>query len=213
MANVEIKATRREATGKGVCRQLRLKGQLPAVMYSGGSDAVSLAVEARAIERILNSKQGERSILELDIDGKKQLAMIREIQEKTMTSSLVHVDFIRISMDHKVQVMVPVHLLGIEEIRKAGGVTQQTLTELDIECLPDRIPEFIEVDLSGKEIGDSVHISDLTMPEGVELLNDPEDVVASLISAHIADEGAEGAAEGAEAAEAEKPAAPEKKSK
>lgn len=206
MAKVEIKATKREATGKGACRQLRIKGQLPAVMYSGGSDAVSLSVESRAIERILHSKTGERSILELDIDGDKQLAMIREVQHETVSPELLHVDFIRISMAEKVQVMVPVELLNIEEIRKAGGVTQQALTELNVECLPDSIPESIQIDLKGREVGESIHVSQISVPAGVEMLHEPEEVIASLLSARVSVDAAEGegeAAEGEEAAAAE----------
>lgn len=209
MAKVEIKATKREATGKGACRQLRIKGQLPAVMYSGGSDAVSLAVESRAIERILHSKTGERSILELDIDGDKQLAMIREVQHETVSPELLHVDFIRISMAEKVEVMVPVKLLNIEEIRKAGGVTQQALTELNVECLPDSIPESIDIDLSGREVGESIHISDVPAPEGAVFLHEPDEVIASLLSARVSVDAGESEA----GAEGEEAPAPDKEKK
>jgi large subunit ribosomal protein L25 len=203
MAKVEVKANKREAFGKGACRQMRLKGQLPATMYSGGTEAVSLTVESRAMVKVLNSKQGDRAILELDIEGSKQLAMIRDMQVKTMSTDLLHIDFIRISMDHKVQVSVPVELLNLDEVKKAGGVTQQNLTEVNVECFPDRIPDFIEVDMGGKEIGESFLISDLSMPEGIELQHEPEEVIASILAPRVLDEDELSEGEGEEAAQGE----------
>jgi len=98
-------------------------------------------------------------------------------------------------MAEKVEVMVPVKLLNIEEIRKAGGVTQQALTELNVECLPDSIPDSIDIDLSGREVGESIHISDVTAPEGVEFLHEPDEVIASLLSARVSLDAGEAEAE------------------
>jgi len=204
MASIELQVKKRTETGKGVARQLRMKGLVPAVIYSEGKEATSLTVEARAIKKILLSKQGDRSILNLKIDDDApRLAMIRDLQVQTMSSGLLHVDFIGISLDKKVEIDVPVRLLNQEHVKKINGVTQQTLTELTLECLPDNIPEFIEVDLGSLEIGDSITVAHVVVPENVTVLHEADETVVSVLAPRLMlDEGEEGA-EGAEADEKE----------
>ena len=209
MQIIELQAKKRDGRGKGISRQLRRDGRVPAVLYGDKKDPVVLDLDARDMERILNSDTGERTILSLKIDeADKQLAMIKDVQAKTMSSQLLHLDLLRISMDKDVQVPVPLELLNPESVKRAGGILQQMLNEITVECLPDKIPEKIELDLEGLTIGDTRYVSDLEVEENITILNDDAEVIFSILAPKLkeedeeleeGEEGEEGeAAEGAE---------------
>jgi len=213
MATVELKMAPREEKGKGPMRRLRSEGLLPAVIYGGGKEPMKVKMQMNDAERLL-ARESYNAILDLNIDGVKEktIAMIKEVQQETVSSKLIHIDFIRISLDQKVQVSIPVELTNLESVRRKGGITQLILSEIPVECLPDRIPDNVVIDMTGMEIGDSIQLKELPLPEGVESLLDQEDYVLSVLAPRIekqkaaeeeeGEEGIEGE-EGAEGAEGE----------
>ncbi len=206
MADIKIAAAKRteEEKGKGANRRLRMQKMIPAVLYGEQKEPVSLKLPEGDIERLL-SHGGSHSILNLEIDGssEKNLAMIKDVQHKTLTSKVQHVDLIRISLDKKVEVRIELKLINTENISKKGGIINQIMNELYVECFPDKIPEIIEVDLSDAAPGDSFNVADINVPEGVAVLDEATEVVIAILAPKAEEEksGAEG--EGAEGEAAE----------
>jgi large subunit ribosomal protein L25 len=181
MATVSFNATARDQTGKGAARTLRSKGQVPAVIYGHGRDPLSLSLNARDLDKLLGHIQAESTVIEVSVGGTTAKTLIREIQRHPIKRQILHVDFQALVAGEKVTVSIPILLEGIAEgVRLGGGVLDQTLRELEIEVDPSNIPDHIEFDVTHMVIGDSVHVSDLKMPEGVEVLDDPETSVAVL---------------------------------
>jgi large subunit ribosomal protein L25 len=181
MATVSFNATARDQTGKGAARTLRSKGQVPAVIYGHGRDPLPLSLNARDLDKMLGHIQAESTVIEVSVGGTTAKTLIREIQRHPIKRQILHVDFQALVAGEKVTVSIPILLEGIPEgVRLGGGVLDQTLRELEIEVDPSNIPDHIEFDVTNMVIGDSVHVSDLKMPEGVEVLDDPETSVAVL---------------------------------
>lgn len=200
MAIMKIQVEKREAKGKGASRALRRSGMLPAVLYGEAKEPMPLKINERNIERII-AKESAHALLELEIGSdEKSLVMIKDIQHAIVTSKILHLDLIRISMDRPVEVKVPFHPVNVEELKKiAGVVVQQMVSELDIECLPGDIPESVTLDLSQASPGDSFTVADLKVQDGIKILNDPDEVVCSVIvmkAEEVAAPAAEAAAEG-----------------
>jgi large subunit ribosomal protein L25 len=181
MATVSFSATSRDVTGKGAARTLRSQGQIPAVIYGHGRDPQPLALNARDLDKLLSHIQAESTVIEVTVGGQTAKTLIREIQRHPIKRQILHVDFQALVAGEKVIVSIPIVLVGTPEgVRLEGGVLDQTLREIEIEVDPSNIPDHIEYDVTNMVIGDSVHISDLKVPEGVEVQDDAETSVAVL---------------------------------
>src|SRR5689334_1856299 len=167
---VSLTAEAREHTGKGAARQTRFAKRVPAVVYGHGRASQNLTVDGPALEKALSGIEPESTLIELTIDGKKAKALIREIQRHPVRPDIIHVDFYEIHADEKVTLKVPVHLVGTPDgVRNAGGVLDQVTREVEIEVLPEHIPDRVELDVSALVIGHSLHTRDLTIPNAVIL--------------------------------------------
>lgn len=181
MATVSLNANSRDATGKGAARTLRSQGQVPAVIYGHGREPQPLALNARDLDKMLGHIQAESTVIEVTVGGQTSKTLIREIQRHPIKRQILHVDFQALVAGEKVTVNIPIVLTGTPEgVRLGGGVLDQTLRELEIEVDPSNIPNHVELDVTNMVIGDSLHVSDLSLPPGVEVLDDPETSVAVL---------------------------------
>ena len=181
MATVSLSANSRDTKGKGAARTLRSQGQIPAVIYGHGRDPQPLVLNARDLDKLLSHIQAESTVIEVTVGGHTAKTLIREIQRHPIKRQILHVDFQALVAGEKVIVSIPIVLVGIPEgVRLEGGVLEQPLREIEIEVDPSNIPDHVEYDVTNMVIGDSVHISDLKVPEGVEVQDDPETSVAVL---------------------------------
>lgn len=180
--NARITAQPRSGRGKGAARKLRAEGQVPAVIYGRGEKTRELALNGHELQQLFSSVHYENTIFQLDIQGErgKVRALVREVQRHPSRGQLLHVDFQQIHAGEKVNVSVPVRLVGSSAGVRAGGLLQHTTSDLEIRCVADQIPETIEVDVSHLEIGDSVHVRDITVPAGVELLEEGDRTICSV---------------------------------
>ncbi|MGD8319142.1 MAG: 50S ribosomal protein L25/general stress protein Ctc [Gemmatimonadota bacterium] len=175
-----LKAERREATGKGAARELRRNGRIPAILYGRDMETVHLTVDAMEAEHLFQAISVENTIVALEVEGDKEArqTLVREIQSHPHRHELVHVDFLQIQKGVAVQVEVPVELVGTPAgVKQHGGVLEQVIHELPVRCIPSLIPEIIELDVTGLDIDDSFHVSDMELPEGVTVTIDPERTV------------------------------------
>ena len=212
-------ATKRDGTGKGVARQMRMGGRVPAVLYGKDMESVSLSVDAREALQLFHSISVENTLVGLAVEGEKELiqTLVREIQTHAYRDDLIHIDFLRIQKGVVVDVEIPVHLVGVAVgVKMGGGTMEQIIHELPVRCIPSKIPETLELDVSELEMGDSLHVSDLVIPEGVEVTVDLSRTLCSVAAPRAEEveevdedaleleEGAEPGVEGEEAAEGDK---------
>ena len=205
---VKLRAEKRDGQGKEAARRLRASGRVPAVLYGKGAESVSISVEAHEATLLFQSISVENTIIGLEIDGEKKPvpALIREIQAHPYKPFIYHVDFYRIREGEKLELEIPVHIIGVPEgVRTSGGVLQQTIHEVKVRCLPTEIPSSFDVDVSNLVIGDSLHVSDLKLGEGVEVLLDPEQVICSVVVPRAAEPTAEAPAAEEGVADVEQP--------
>src|SRR5712691_1490494 len=178
---VSLSATAREKTGKGAARQARFQKQVPAVIYGHGRATQPLMVDALALEKALTGIEPESTLIELTVDGKKARTLIREIQRHPLRPDIIHVDFYEIRGGEKITLKVPVHLVGTPDgVRNAGGVLDQVTREVEIEVLPEHIPDRVELDVTPLAIGHSRHVRDLTIPNAV-ILTSAELTIATVV--------------------------------
>ncbi len=207
MADTKLTAQRRTASGKGAAGRIRREGLVPAVVYGLGTDSVPVTVASRELSTILSSDRGANTLITLEIDGAEQLALARQIQRNPIKGTLVHVDFVRVRADQTIQAEVPVRLTGDAEGVSRGGVLEQLLHSVTVDARPSDIPDSLDIDISALEIGGSVRVSELVVPAGVALRNEPEAVVATISAPRVAEaEGEAAAAEGEAPAEGAAPA-------
>src|SRR5467141_2576012 len=167
---VSLSATVREETGKGAARQARFQKKVPAVIYGHGRPTQTLMGDALALEKALTGIEPESTLIELSVDGKITRTLIREIQRHPIRPDIIHVDFYEIRGGEKITLKVPVHLVGTPDgVRNAGGVLDQVTREVEIEVLPENIPDRVELDVTALKIGDSLHMRDLSIPNAVIL--------------------------------------------
>ena len=196
-----LKAGVRTERGSSASRRIRNTGALPAVLYGHKEESIALTVDHHQVETML--RHGTH-VVELDIDGKAEQALIKDIQHDHAGDGLLHIDFERISMDERVTVPVALDFHGTPAGTMHGGVVEHHLTEISVECLPMDIPEVIRVDIAHLEIGDSIHARDIVVPEGVKVTRDPEDMVAVVaVPRGVPEEEAEEEAEAAAIGEPE----------
>jgi large subunit ribosomal protein L25 len=208
MAEVTLEVERREATGKEVAKKLRREGRVPAVVYGAKREPVAISVDRKSVsELIQKGEHGIRSVFLLKMSGTDQQrhAMIKEVTIDPISRKMMHIDFVRVMMDETVRVTVPVHLNGTAIGVKEGGLLDWQVREIHIECLPNAIPDSIEVDVSPLAHHDYLRVKDLKVPEGAKVMDDPERVVVGVT--HARAEVVEAAP--AEAAAAATPAEPE----
>jgi len=233
MAKATLKAKKRDGSGKGAARTLRRDGRVPAVLYGRELEAVHLSVDAHEAERLFHAISVDNTIVDLDVEGEKKpyTTLVREIQMHPWRNAMLHVDFLRIQEGVAVDLDVPVRLIGVPAgVRLGGGVLEQLVHDLPIRCVPSKIPESFELDVSGLEVNGSLHVSDIKLAEGVEARIPLDRTVCSVAIPKIVEEvvttvptlegaepveGVEGAAaaEGAAAGAAEGAAKAEKKEK
>ncbi len=168
----ELAATIRQDLGKGATRRLRKQDMVPAVIYGAGIDPVSITLTHN---QLLNSTANEAffsHILSIDIEGKKENVIIKALQRHPAKPILMHADFLRVNMKEKLKVHVPIHFIGEDDSPgfKQGGVVTHDLVDIEVECLPKDLPEFVEVDVSALEIGESLHLSDIKLPKGLTIV-------------------------------------------
>lgn len=205
MAEVTLEVSRREQTGKETAKKLRRDGKVPAVVYGGHRESVAITVDRKAVsELIQKSEHGIRSIFLLKMTGSDQQrhAMIKDVTIDPVSRRMTHIDFVRVIMDEAIRVTVPVHLNGTAIGVKEGGLLDFQVRELHVECLPNAIPDSIEVDVAPLGHHDYYRIKDLKLPEGVKVLDDPERVVVGVTHAR-AEVSETAATEAAAAAEPE----------
>jgi large subunit ribosomal protein L25 len=169
----------RDLEGSRANRRLRRSGRVPGILYGGEAEPLPFSVDARELRIALN-RAG--AVVELGLDGEKTPAVLKEFQRHPVRGDMMHVDFVRVRMDVAIQTPVLLELVGADEApgTTEGGVLEQTLRELTVEALPAEVPEKVEFDASGLELGATVHVSDLKAPSGVTIVDDPETVVASI---------------------------------
>lgn len=178
---VSLAATPRTETGKGAARQARRRLQVPAVIYGHNRPSQSLTLDGQALERALTGVEWESTVVELTVDGKSHKALIREIQRHPLRPDIIHVDLYEIHAHEKVRLKVAVHLVGSPEgVRNAGGVLDQVTREVEIETLPEHIPDRVELDVTALGIGDSLHVSALAIPNAV-ILTSRELTIATVV--------------------------------
>jgi large subunit ribosomal protein L25 len=178
-----LKATPRDETGKEFARKLRAEGRIPAVLYGKDMEARGLSLDMQETEYLFRRISVENTILDLEIEGEKEpvRTLIREIQSLPHKPGLLHVDFLRIQAGVAVEVDIPVNLEGVPAgVRDSGGVLEQMINEVRVKCIPSKIPEEVSIDVTGLAVGDSVHVYDIDLGEGVELLADPDRTICNV---------------------------------
>ena len=178
--NVVVEVEPRTGTGKNECRRIRAGGSVPGILYGLDRPPFPVAVNPRRIKEVLSLESGKNTIFTLALAGqdKTRSAMIRELQRDPVSEDLIHVDFVRVDLARSVTVKVPVRLLGVPEgVKTEGGVLEFVLREIEVECLPADIPEHLDVDVSGLHLNQHVAVSVLTVPDKVEILDDPGAII------------------------------------
>ena len=206
METFTVEGKIREGRGKGPARRTRLTGMVPAVLYGGKKESVSLAVNAKQVARILRSESGHNTIFTVQVaEGCEEKAMLKDWQVDPVSGALLHVDLFRIAMDVRMRVMVPVRTFGEPQgVKLQGGVFETVTREVEIECLPGDIPEEYKVDVTDMMIGKQLRAGDLPLdPEKVKLLTDPTRVLAHVVILKKEEEPVAAEAVAAEAAPAE----------
>lgn len=195
-----LNAESRSEKRRSALRALRGRGRLPAVLYGRNAGHMMIHVPAGEIRRQLQS--GRTELIDLQVEGQTYPVLIKEIQRDRVTGELLHVDFQQVAMDEPVRMKVPVELVGAAPGAKEGGLLQVEATHVEVEGLPDKIPPVIHADIGHLQIGDKLTAGDLTIPEGVELLSERDEVLVTVLAARGAGAG-EDAEESGAAAEAE----------
>jgi large subunit ribosomal protein L25 len=176
---VEAQARPDESRGKNEARRLRAQGRIPAVLYGARKDAVAVSVDPKQIQRILHSESGHNTIFDLKVGGESTKAMVIDWQHDPIKGHLLHIDLKRIAMDQKIRVSVPIHLVGeAPGVKTQGGIMDQVLREVEIECLPGDIPSHIDADVSKMEFGHVLRVSDLPHDGKIKFITDEQQAIA-----------------------------------
>ena len=208
-----VHAETRTVQGTCASRRLRRSGRVPAILYGGASEPVQLSIDHNEMLRHLEHEAFYSHILSIDVDGKTENAVLKDLQRHPAKAQILHADFMRVVAGQAMRMTVPLHFVGEDTspgIKNSGGVLDRQRNELEIECLPKNLPEYIEVDVSALDINDSIHLEELTLPEGVESVAKMHGENWTVAAVHVprvaveeSDEDAETDAEGGEAADGE----------
>ena len=185
MEQIQVEAFIRHQSGKGPARTLRRSGQIPAIFYGPETQPISLYVRQMDLEKIFKKHSGENLFFQVQLKGENQeesrTAMLKELQRDPVSRAYLHVDFYEVSLTKELEVEVGLRIVGKSKGVEKGGILQESRRELQIRCLPRNIPEFIEVDVSGLDIGDSIHVRDLKLSEELRVLNDPQATIITIV--------------------------------
>ncbi len=213
MAQNILEVSVRTKPGKSGAREVRKRGNIPAVLYGKGTEPVLLSVNPASLKQALSTEAGENTLLEItyDDDSKeiKKLSLLREVQYDFLTSKPIHFDFQALDINKKITVNVPVKIVGKSKGVKEGGILEEILREIPVECLPKDIPNSFEIDVTDLDIGHSIHVSALKGSESYDILKDDEETIVTILAPKMeveapaagAEEAPEKAAEGAEKTE------------
>jgi large subunit ribosomal protein L25 len=213
MVDFSLNANTRNDLGKGASRRLRRNDALvPAIVYGGNKEPQSISIAARELNKALENEAFYSHVIKLSVDGKKEDVLLKALQRHPAKPMVMHADFLRVVAGHEVTVHVPLHFLNEDTcvgVKKSGGVISHTMTDVEVNCLPKDLPEFIEVDMAEVDLGDIVHLSNLKLPKGVSIPAlaqgaDHDLPVANVHAARVAveaEEDAPAADEGEESAE------------
>jgi len=206
MAQIVVQGAPRSQRGKNEARRLRVTGSVPAVLYGGKGEALTLSVNAKQVTAILRSETGHNTLFQVDLGGKQEPAIVKDWQVDPVTGRLIHVDLLRIAMDVRMKVKVPVHTFGDPAgVKVQGGVYEVVAREVEVECLPADIPTEFKVDVSGLMLNQSLRAGELSIDNAkIKLITDPQAVIAHVVALRVEEEKpAEAAAPGAAPAEPE----------
>lgn len=199
---IEFKATKRDAQGTGASRRLRRAGQVPGIIYGGEGEALAITMDHNELYHLLRKEAFHASVLNIDVEGNKQNVILRDSQWHPFKQQVLHLDFQRVAAGEKMHMKVPLHFVGDDvspAVKLGGCMISHVINEIDVQCLPKDLPEFVEVDLSAVESGASVHLSQIKLPAGVELAQhgegDPVVATALLVKGATAEGEAEGEGE------------------
>lgn len=190
MATPMLKVEMRENGGRRHSKRIRNQGFVPGVIYGHNKETKAIKVKEPELYRVLN-RYGSKSTVTLDMNGEKVPTIIKEVQRHITKDYLLHIDFQQLSENEKVKIQVPVLITGKEKVETSSTFIQQQITELDVQCLPKHIPHSIEIDVSGLELGQSITVGDIMNNENIEILNDDEEVIVTLISSTLNEEDTE----------------------
>ena len=210
MQQVKLEAQKREASGKGAARGMRRAGTLPGVLYGRKNKVIPIQIDARGFRDFLHN-YGENAFINLEIaDHGIENVMVKEIQRDPVSNQLLHTDLLRISMDEPITSAVPITLVGSAPGIQEGGILEFPHRQLTLHCLPTLLPEEIEVDINELEIDDRLSVDDVSLPEGIEILDDPNTRIVAVVPPRIEEEPEEEVEEGMELeGEADEDAEPE----
>jgi large subunit ribosomal protein L25 len=197
----ELNVKKRTETGKNTARRTRRDGEVPGVLYGDGKEAVGLSVNSRKFVQLIHGKSGEHAVVQLNVDGEPGLntpALLKSVQHHPVRGHVVHFDFQRIRLDVKIQTVVSIDLVGRPKGVIDGGVMDHQLREVEVECLATNVPDVLTFDVSGLDIGENAHVSEIVPPEGVTILTDGDRTIATVLASRLARTDAEEAAEGEE---------------
>ena len=214
MAQSTLTVKQRNRLGKGGARQVRRDGNIPSILYGRETEPIPIVVNPVDLKKALSTEAGENTLLEIKVEGGdgeiSKLALLRDIQFDYLTSQPIHLDFQEVQMKEKLNVRVPVRFLGIATgVKNEHGILEEILREIEIECFPKDIPNFIEVDVSALGLGDSIHIGDLMLSGDLTVQHEPDDTIVTVLAPRVEEVAAPAEAVG-EAEEAEEVAAAEK---
>jgi len=180
---IQVLAKPRKEAGGGTGKQLRAQKRVPAILYGQKHDPVPLSIDIVSFERSLKPLRGENVMIDLTIEGEsaRHRVFLRDVQRDPVIGSLVHVDLLHIDENQKMHFFVPVHSVGMANGVKAGGIQEQHLRTIEIKCLPRDLPPHIDADVSNIELHRSLHVSDLTVPDNIAILNPPTDVLFTVL--------------------------------
>jgi large subunit ribosomal protein L25 len=170
----ELVAEFRETQGKGASRRLRHEGKVPAILYGGHADARTLTLSHQKLLIMLDNERFYSTILSLKVGDQTQAAILKDVQRHPFKNAVMHIDFQRVQEDEKIRISIPLHFTGAAVspgVKSQGGIVSHMRTQTEVSCLPKDLPEFIEVDISGLSINESIHLSQLKIPEGVTLVD------------------------------------------
>jgi large subunit ribosomal protein L25 len=199
--SIEMNVKKRDAQGTGASRRLRRADQVPAIIYGGDKPATPITLDHNEIFHALRKEAFHASVLTLNVEGTKETVLLRDTQMHAYKLQVLHVDFQRVDATHKLHTKVPFHFVNADAapgVKLQGGIVSHVMNELDVQCLPSQLPEFIEVDLSGLSVGQSIHVSQIKLPAGVEALTHGTDPVIATLTLPRGAKSDEAAAEGGE---------------
>lgn len=195
---VKLTAERRDATGRAAVRKLKARGIVPAVIYGAKQAPEPLQLSKREIASVLSHASGENVLVDLEVDGTTRTALVQEVQHSPLGGDILHVDFHAVSMDEMISADVPLEPIGTAVgVKTFGGLLEQSIRSIAIECLPRDLPDILSVDVSNLNVGDSIHVRDLKLPEGVTTKVPPDLTVFSVLAPTVEEVAAPTAPEAA----------------